>query len=168
MNDITTLGLVVTAQRDAYSPDLKISELQLFALTDNQVKEMAKEFDSKSISTEFLTFSINDESSMRWLLRYTKTQGRSEDFEKAFNMVMTFADNDISEKLITLEQKGLFNLWLDNKLDNTGNPVSTVETSQDSDACALETLNCLLDRINDPVLKDEVLKKFKASLSSSE
>ena len=54
MNDITTLGMVVTAKRDEHSPDIKITELQLFALTDNQVKEMVKEFDQKDISTVFL------------------------------------------------------------------------------------------------------------------
>lgn len=168
MNDITTLGMVVTAKRDEHSPDIKITELQLFALTDNQVKEMVKEFDQKDISTVFLKFNVTDEASIRCLLNYTKFKGRLEDFEKAYDLAMTHADNDITEKLITLKQKGLFDSWLKGELKEEGSQVSTVETFVEPDESDVETLSSLLDRINDPTLKEEVLAKFKAALRSPE
>lgn len=168
MNDITTLGMVVTAERDKHSSGIKIAELQLLALTDNQVREMAKEFDTKSISTIFLTFDVTNEDDIRFLLRYTKFYtGRKEDFEKACNMVMTYADSDITEKLITMKQKGVFDSWLKGELEE-GSQVSTVETFVEPDESDVETLSSLLDRINDPTLKEEVLTKFKATLQSPE
>ena len=168
MNDITTLGMVVTAERDRHSSGIKIAELQLLALTDNQVREMAKEFDTKSISTIFLTFDVTNEDDIRFLLRYTRFYtGRKEDFEKACNMVMTYADSDITEKLITMKQKGVFDSWLKGELEE-GSQVSTVETFVEPDESDVETLSSLLDRINDPTLKEEVLTKFKATLQSPE
>lgn len=168
MNDITTIGLVVTAQRDAHSPDLKITDFQIFALTDTQAKDMAAELDCESISTEFMRFDTSDEASMQWLLRYSRDNARPQDFKKTFDLVMTYADTDISEKILSLKQKKLLDDWLNYNLDNNENPVSTVETSHSFDDCEIETLSCLLDRINDPVLKDKVLEKFKATLRNSE
>ncbi len=169
MNDITTLGMVVTAERDKHSSGIKIAELQLLALTDNQVREIAKEFDTKSISTIFLTFDVTNEADIRFLLRYTRFySGRNEDFEKAYNMVMTYADSDITEKLITMKQKGVFDSWLKGELEEEGSHVSTVETFVEPDESDVETLSSLLDRINNPALKEEVLTKFKATLQSPE
>ena len=81
---------------------------------------------------------------------------------------MTHADNDITEKLITLKQKGLFDSWLKGELKEEGSQVSTVETFVEPDESDVETLSSLLDRINDPTLKEEVLAKFKAALRSPE
>lgn len=167
MNDITTLGLVVIAKRDQFSSDLRIYELQTFPLTDSQAKEITKEYDKKDISTQFSKFAVNRESSMRWFLRYVRQYGSEEEFQKAYDLVMTYADSDIIEKVIAFRQKGLFDSWLNNVLDESGCPTSNTKLP-DADAEKIDNLSRLLDMIDDAELKEEVMTKFKASLRGRE
>lgn len=160
MNKISNLCMIVASKQDTFSSDRKVTDFQVFAPSDDEIDEISQDF-VKSSTGSLSKFNIHSEKEMFLFLKLAYRFGKAEDFEKAFNLVVSHTDSEIVEKIVKARENGVFTENGTKQYDPLDKQVEGYGLPFDDE---LETLSYLLDKINDPELKELVLTKFKASM----
>lgn len=152
--------MIVASKQDTFSSDRKVTDFQVFAPSDDEIDEISQDF-VKSSTGSLSKFNIHSEKEMFLFLKLAYRFGKAEDFEKAFNLVVSHTDSEIVEKIVKARENGVFTENGTKQYDPLDKQVEGYGLPFDDE---LETLSYLLDKINDPELKELVLTKFKASM----